>query len=166
MLPVGGEGRPAQGAAAVALALERDLGRDVQEQQVGGAAEAGGQAGQEAAAPAAGTGVVDDQARGARQGEQHAQEVLGVDQRAPDAVRGVAEEALVPGPDRLRVEDPGAGGVDAREQGRLPGSGDAGHDQQGRRGQTQPRRVQRDVALGRFELHHVGDVSGPGGKPG
>jgi hypothetical protein len=150
----------------VALALEGDLGGHVEEQQMAGAAEAGGQAGQEAAAPAAGAGVVDDQALGTGQGGQDPQEVPGVDQGAPHRVGGAAEEPLEPGPDRLGVEDQRAGGVEARQQGRLAGAGDAGHDQQGGRGQAQHRRPRRDVALGRLELHHGGDDNGPGAKPG
>ena len=105
---------------------------------------------------------MDDQAAAAWQGEQDTQAVPGVDQRPPQAVGEGAEQELEPGPDRLGVQDQRPGGADARQQGGLAGAGDAGHHQQGRRGQAQHR---RGVALGRVELHHGGDGNGSGGKP-
>jgi hypothetical protein len=171
---VGGEGGAGHGPAAASLALEGGLGAHVQQQQVGGAAAAAGQADEQAPAPAAGAGVVHDQAAAAGQGEQDPQAVLGVDQRPPQPVGEGSQQALPPGPDRLGVQDQRPGGVDPRQQGGLPGPGDPGHHQQGRRRQPQHARARRGcrthrsgrgVALGRVELHHVGDGNGSGGKP-
>jgi len=113
---VGGEGGTAHGPAAGLLALEGGLGAHVEQQQVAGAAAAAGQAGQQPPAPAAGAGVVDEQAAAAGQGEQDPQAVPGMDQRPPEPVGKGVEEALEPGPDRLgsRTSDPGASTRDSR----------------------------------------------------